>query len=77
MHTSLDLTKLFTIGGGTGDNTLYSDTQFLDMSGSQLSCVQPDDYPYPVGEAVGFNLNGTAMICGGKGNTQRTYGPVL
>lgn len=63
-----DLTKLFILGGYDGSNR-HADAEILDMPMDNTTasdvCVQPDNFDYDIEEAVGFNVEGAPMICGG------------
>ena len=67
-----DLTKLFVLGGYDAFNERHADAEIIDLASSNSSfgggddaCSEPMILPYDIEEAVGFNVNGEAMVCGG------------
>ena len=53
----------------SGPYIRYADAEIIDLAPSNstggVNCSQPAPYPYEIEEAVGFNMNGAPMVCGG------------
>lgn len=67
MFLFADLTKLFVLGGFDGF-VRHADAEIIDLASGNMTagaCVQPVEFLYDIEEAVGLNVDGAPMICGG------------
>jgi hypothetical protein len=48
------------VGGFTAEN----DVELVDISGNNISCQKPNDFPFALG-SIGTFLQNQALVCGG------------